>query len=481
MAIKFYNTLTNKKEVFRPLHKGEVRMYNCGPTVYSYAHIGNFRAYVFADLLRRYLEWRGLAVKQVMNITDVGHMTFDEAADAKGEDKIEKAARKEKKTPIQIARFYEKAFFQDIGKLNIQNAMVYPRATEHIPEMIELVKALLKKKYAYQSGNSVYYSVEKFRKYGKLSGNTIKELMAGKRVEVNPEKKNPFDFALWIRNPKHIMQWESPWGRGYPGWHLECSAMSMKYLGKTLDIHTGGEDNIFPHHECEIAQSEGATGKRFVKYWMHTRHLMVDGRKMSKSLGNFYTLKDLLDKGYSPMAIRFTLLSAHYRSKLNFTDSAVKQAEENVRTLQKLVARLGSVKGRESKKVRDLVKDARNGFKEAMDDDLNISGALASLFDLVREINKRVAGNRMGPKNGDEVLKFILDLDNVLGLDLGDAREVWRGLEEAEGRIKDLIFERDLYRKAKKWLEADRIREELRKEGIVLEDTKEGAKWRKAK
>lgn len=480
MAVRFYNTYSGKKEPFKPLHKGEVRMYNCGPTVYSYAHIGNFRAYIFADLLRRYLEWRGLAVKQVMNITDVGHMTFDEVADSAGEDKIEKAARKEKKSPLEIARFYEKAFFQDIGELNIQNAMVYPRATEHITEMQELVKKLEEKGYAYQSGDSVYYSVEKFRNYGKLSGNTIKQLMAGKRVEVNPEKRNPYDFALWIRNPDHIMQWDSPWGKGYPGWHIECSAMSMKYLGPTLDIHTGGEDNIFPHHECEIAQSEAANGKKFVRYWMHTRHLMVDGRKMSKSLGNFYTLRDLLDKGYSPMAIRLVLLSAHYRTKLNFTDSAVKQAEGNLKTLREFVSRLGAVKGKESPKVKELVKEARKGFKEAMDNDLDISNGLARLFEFVREINKLLSGGKIGPKNAEEALEFIMDLDNVLGLQLGETAGGWRTLEEAKGRVRDLLFERDLFRKGKKWSEADRVREELRKEGIEVEDSKEGVRWKKA-
>ncbi|MFQ5648172.1 MAG: cysteine--tRNA ligase, partial [Candidatus Aenigmatarchaeota archaeon] len=390
MVLRFYNTLTKKKEAFKPLKKGEVRMYNCGPTVYMYAHIGNFRAYVFADLLRRYLEWRGLKVKQVMNITDVGHMTFDVVADSTGEDKVEKAAREEHKTPEQIARFYEEAFYEDAGKLNIKKAGVYPRATEHIPEMIEMIGKLLKKGYAYRGEDGwVYYDVTKFKGYGKLSGNTLEKLKAGHRLEVKKEKRHPQDFALWIKNPKHMMQWDSPWGRGYPGWHVECSAMSTKYLGLTLDIHTGGEDNIFPHHECEIAQSEGATGKPFVKYWMHTRHLIVDGKKMSKSLGNFYTLRDLLKKGHSPKAIRFLLLSAHYRTKLNLTEAALRQAEKNVKGLEELAARLKEIKdGKPNKELDKLTKKAGEEFGKAMDDDLNISLGLAKVFGFVREVNK---------------------------------------------------------------------------------------------
>jgi len=266
--VHVFNTMTRTKQEFIPLTEGLVRMYHCGPTVYNFATIGNFRAFILADLLRRYFEFKGLRVEQVMNLTDVGHMTSD--AD-EGEDKLEKSAREQKKDPYEIAEFYTQAFFNDIDALRIVRAHHYPKATEHVPEMIELIRKLLDRGHAYISGNNIYYDISTFPEYGKLSGNTLAKLQAGARIEINPEKKSPHDFALWKSDPHHIMQWDSPWGRGFPGWHLECSAMSMKYLGNTLDIHTGGEDNIFPHHECEIAQSEGATGETFVRYWMHTR------------------------------------------------------------------------------------------------------------------------------------------------------------------------------------------------------------------
>ena len=481
MVLKFYNTLTKRKEVFKPLREGTVTMYNCGPTVYDYAHIGNFRAYIFADLIRRYLEWKGFKVKQVMNITDVGHMTFDEVADSTGEDKVEKKAKEMKKDPWEVAKFFTKAFFEDIDKLNIKRATVYPRATEHIKEMIGMIGILLKKGYAYRGTDGwVYYDVTKFKNYGKLSGNTLDKLKVGHRLEVKKEKRHPQDFALWVINPKHIMQWDSPWGRGYPGWHIECSAMSMKYLGLTIDIHTGGEDNIFPHHECEIAQSEAASEQKFVRFWMHVRHLMVDGKKMSKSLGNFYTLRDLLKKGHNPKAIRFLLLSAHYRTRLNLTDAALKQAEKNVKGLEELVARLKEVKDGAYNEVLDKhTQKIRKEFEAAMDDDLNISLALAKVFRFVREVNKALDAGKINKKLARSALERIYDFDQVLGLELEKIKSPWRSFEEAKGRVKDLLFERELYRKEKKWAEADRIREELKKEGILIEDTKEGVRWRR--
>ena len=476
MVLKFYNTLTKRKEVFKPIKKGQVQMYNCGPTVYDYAHIGNFRAYVFADVLRRYLEWKGFRVKQVMNITDVGHMTFDEVADSTGEDKIEKKAKEMKKDPWEISKFFTKAFMEDIKKLNIQQASVYPKATENVPEMIKIIEKLIEKGYGYVVKGSVYYDVSKFRDYGKLSGNTIKQLKAGARVEPNPDKKNAFDFALWVKNPRHIMQWESPWGTGYPGWHIECSAMSTKYLGETLDIHTGGEDNIFPHHECEIAQSEGANGKTFVNYWMHCRHLFVNGKKMSKSLGNFFTLRDLLDKGYDPRAIRFLLLSANYRTKLNFTDQAVKQAGQTVMGLDDFISRLKSVKGGVyDNKLGNSLKRLKKEFEESMDDDLNISLALARVFDFVRTVNK---AQGIGKRNSREIAETFLDFDRVFGLNLGE-EEGWKSLKEAGKDIGGLIEKRESFRKGKNWAEADRIRNQLKKKGIVLEDAKEGVKWKR--
>src|SRR3972149_2047156 len=292
MTLKLYNTYSKKLEEFTPIEDGKVKMYNCGPTVYSHPHIGNFRSFIFADVLHRYLEYSGYKVTQVMNITDVGHLTLDDVE--AGEDKLEAAAKREKKDPYQIAEFYMNEFFELAKLLNLLPAYKYPRATEHIKEQITLAEELIKKSYAYVVGGNVYFDVTKFAKYGKLSGNTLTQLKAGARIEVNTEKRNPMDFALWKNDPKHIMQWDSPWGKGFPGWHLECSAMSMEYLGETIDIHTGGEDNIFPHHESEIAQSESATGKQFVRYWLHCRHLLVDGKKMSKSEGNFYSVQDIL-------------------------------------------------------------------------------------------------------------------------------------------------------------------------------------------
>ena len=480
MVLRFYNTLSKKKEAFRPLKKGRVSMYNCGPTVYDYAHIGNFRSYMFADLLRRYLEWKGFRVKQIMNITDVGHMTFDEVADSAGEDKIEKKAKEMKKDPWEISRFFTQAFFDDRDKLNIKPAEVYPKATEHVGEMISMIERLKKNGHAYESGGSVYYDVTSFRKYGRLSGNTIEKLRAGSRVEINPDKRNPYDFALWVKNPSHIMQWGSPWGRGYPGWHIECSAMSTKYLGDTLDIHTGGEDNIFPHHECEIAQTEGATGKTFVRYWMHARHLMVDGKKMSKSLGNFYTLRDLIEKGHNPKAIRYLLLSAHYRTKLNLTEQALKSAQKTVDSLEGFVRKLKSARGRETDKTEKLLKKTKKAFEKAMDDDLNISLALAALFDFTRDISRLCDRGEVSEKNALDVLEFMYDIDRVLGLELDRVEEEWFTLKEADSKVRHMLETREIYRKEKKWSEADRIRDRLKEMGIAVEDSPQGPRWKKA-
>jgi cysteinyl-tRNA synthetase len=470
MTLKFYNTMTRKKEVFRPLKRGVVTMYNCGPTVYFYIHIGNARAFMFADILRRYLEYKDFVVKQVMNITDVGHMIFDEEAEGAGEDKIEKSAKEQKKTPKEIANFYIKAFLKDSKALNLKEPFKRPKATEHIKEMIGIIEKLVKKGYAYvaESG-AVYYDVDKFKDYGRLSGNTIDKLEAGKRIEVNPEKKNWYDFALWKIDPNHLMQWDSPWRRGYPGWHIECSAMSMKYLGETLDIHTGGEDNIFPHHECEIAQSEGSTGKQFARFWMHARHLLVNGEKMSKSRGNFYTLRDLLDKGYDPKAIRYLLLSAHYRTRLNFTEKGLKEAEKTIKSIEEFVSKVKN--GKDNEKSNKLVKKAKKGFEDALDDDLNISLALSVVFNLIREVNKTGGG-----KN---VHKTMLEFDKVLGLELDKIGELWHPPEKAPREIKKLILKREKLRKDKKFREADRIREQLREKGIVLEDTEKGTMWKK--
>ena len=468
MAISFYNTLTNRKEEFAPLEPGRVTMYNCGPTVYMYAHIGNFRSFMLADLLHRYLEYKGFEVDQVMNITDVGHLTSD--AD-EGEDKLEKAARVEKKDPWQIAEFYATAFFEDIDALNVKRATVYPRATEHIDDMIRTVEQLIDKGHAYVVNGCVYYDVTSFPGYGKLSGNTLDKLSAGARLEVNPDKKNPHDFALWVTDPSHIMKWESPWGVGYPGWHLECSTMSQKYLGETLDIHTGGEDNIFPHHECEIAQSEGATGKPFVKYWLHARFLLVDGKKMSKSLGNFYTLRDLLAKGLDPMAIRYTLLSNHYRQQLNFTFDAVEASAGAIRRLNEFVANMESAKGEgESPEIVKRVEEVEADFEAAMDDDLNIAAALGHVFDFVRDVNKLDVGAADGAKAAAVIRKF----DAVLGV-LPEPQD-----RTLDAEVEALIAEREDARKNKDFARADVIRDQLKAQGIILEDTPGGVRWKRA-
>jgi cysteinyl-tRNA synthetase len=478
MALKLYNTLKKRKEVFKSKKKGEVRIYSCGPTVYTYAHIGNFRSYIFSDLLSRYLEWKGFKVRHIMNITDVGHMTGDEELSEKGEDKIEKAAREQKKKPEEIARFFEKAFFEDAKLLNLRKAEKYPRASEHVKEMIGIVGKLVKKGYAYNIQGNVYFDINKFSDYGKLSGNTLKNLQAGKRVAVRGEKKNPFDFALWIKNPNHIMQWPSPWGKGYPGWHLECSAMSLKYLGEDIDIHTGGEDNIFPHHECEIAQSQASTGRRFVRYWLHARHLQVEGKKMSKRLGNFYTIRDLVKKGHNPLTVRFLLLSSNYRTKMNLTEESLKSAEETVKNLRSFVSNLKAFPGGKGAQLSKRIEKARKGFESAMDDDLNISLALSSVFDFVRDVNGLISEKRLSKNNVKAALDFISDIDKVLALDIGKGEE-WLSLKQAKGKIKDLILKREEFRKKKSWREADKIRNKLKKEGIILEDTESGVRWRK--
>lgn len=490
--IYLYDSLGKKREVFKPQKGKTVTMYNCGPTVYDYVHIGNLRAFLFADVLRRYLEWRGYKVKQVMNITDVGHMVSDVDV---GKDKLEMASEKEKKTPWEIATFYTQTFFEDIDSLGIKRAWKYPRATEHVKEMIKLIDKLLKKKAAYVVNGSVYYDLKTFPGYGELSGNKMNDLVAGKRVEVKEEKRNPYDFALWIENPNHVMQWKAPWSikAGYPGWHIECSAMSMKYLGATLDVHTGGEDNKFPHHECEIAQSEGATGKRFVRYWLHVKHLLVNGQKMSKSLGNFYTLRDVLQKGFSPQAVRYVLMTTHYRDTLNFTFESLKAAQTALDRLNEFIKKIISypplkirgVRGSYESDFFHLIQKARQDFAAAMDDDLNISKAMAVVFQFVKQTNQffdkipfspplirqPAEGERGGFK---EVLELLQDFDKVLGLGLGVARK-----EVIPANIKTLAQAREKARQAKDWAQADELRQQIEQEGYTIEDTPQGPQIRK--
>jgi cysteinyl-tRNA synthetase len=487
LALKLYNTRSRSEEVFEPLDPPRVRMYHCGPTVYNYAHIGNLSAWVFADILRRVIEYAGYEVTQVMNITDVGHLTVDDVADARGEDKLEAAARRENRTPWDLARHYTRCFFADLEALGIKAAHYYPRATEFVPEMIELIQELEKNGFAYRAGADVYFDISRFPAYGALSGNTLEKLEAGARVEVREEKRSPHDFALWKTDPKHIMQWPSPWGRGFPGWHIECSAMARRFLGDSFDIHTGGEDNIFPHHECEIAQSEGATGKPFVRYWLHTRFLLVDGKKMSKSLGNFYTLRDIEAKGYSPRELRYLFISTHYRTQPNFTFEGLDAARRALERLDRFVEKVsGEAAGAGGEATADLslVMAARRAFDDAVAADLNISLALGAIFELVREGNKRV----FPPGEADAVLGFLRDVDQVLGVLFWTPLAERRGSEApparaaglAEAEAQALLDRREAARKAKDFATSDRLRDELRKGGWVVEDTPRGPRLKRA-
>jgi cysteinyl-tRNA synthetase len=480
MALVVHNTLTRRKEPFVPVAPGRVRMYNCGPTVYSDAHIGNFRAFLFADVLRRWLEASGLAVTQVMNITDVGHARDDDPDF--GEDKLDAAARREHLDPWKIAEKYTALFLADLDALGIRRAHHYPRATQYIAPMIAIIERLIAGGHAYVAGHDVYYSVPSFPGYGRLSGNTGEDLLAGARVETREEKRDPRDFALWKSDPHHLMQWDSPWGRGFPGWHIECSAMSRALLGEgTLDVHTGGEDNVFPHHECEIAQSEGAFGVPFVRYWMHTRFLQVDGGKMSKSLGNLYTVRQLRDMGFPPVAVRLLLIRGHYRQVLNFTLDGLRQAAADVRRLRLFAAQMqdaagdaapgGAAAGDAARgDGPDFVREARARFAEGLDDDLNMSAALDGVFTLLSE------AHRAGVRGSDAaaVLAALRAFDAVLGV-----LEAPGEGEPLDADIDALIARRNAARAAKDWKAADALRDELLARGIELLDGRDGVTWRR--
>jgi cysteinyl-tRNA synthetase len=492
MALRLYNSLTRRTEEFRPLQEGRVGIYVCGPTVYGHAHLGHAKSYVSFDVLVRYLrylhpDWN---ITYVQNITDVGHLTDD--AD-EGEDKVAKEARKERKHPMAVAEYYTRSFFEDMDRLNCVRPDISPRASGHIIEQIELVKTLIEKGFAYEVNGSVYFDVSKFPAYGKLSGRNTEEMLAGARVDISPEKKNPIDFALWKKaEPNHIMQWSSPWGMGYPGWHLECSVMSMKYLGKTIDIHGGGLENQFPHHECEIAQSEAANGVPFVRYWVHNNMVTVDGQKMGKSLGNFITLKEAfagshekLTRAYEPLAIRQLVLNSHYRSPLDFSDAALfaahsghQKINEAVRALRKQLDT--APPGEPDTGVLQQLQDAKAKFKETMNDDLNTAVALSVLFDLVRLTNKLLEDR----ETTQETLRAVNETFTRLGGDvLGVVQE---GYVEASGvgeevidkLVSILIAQRAEARKARDFAKADAIRAKLDEAGLVLEDTPTGTNWK---
>jgi cysteinyl-tRNA synthetase len=460
--IRFYNTLSGKLEQFNPIVDGEVNLYTCGPTVYDYAHIGNFRAYIFEDLLKRFFIFRGFKVKHVMNITDV-------------DDKTIKGANAEKVELQEFTQKYTDAFFEDIEKLYISKADHYPRATDHIPEMVVIIKGLLEKGYAYKKNGSVYFNISKFPNYGRLSNIDLKQLRPGKRIESDEyEKESANDFALWKDKKEGEPFWETEVGPGRPGWHIECSAMSSKYLGQTFDIHCGGVDNIFPHHENEIAQSEAFFGKSFVNYWLHCRHLIVDGEKMSKSKGNFYTLRDLLAKSVDPYALRFLLLSTHYRKMLNFTFEALEQASSSLKRINDFLYELNNrqFEEGENKDISRLVEETEKKFIAGLEDDLNISVALRALFDMIRKANTLISQGKVCRKDGEKLTSAILSLDNVLAV-LPREQE-----ETISSELMKKIEEREKARADKNYELADQLRKELLKQGIVLEDTKDGVRWK---
>lgn len=455
--LQLYNSLTRKIEEFKPINPPSVGLYTCGPTVYDYDHIGHAWNYTMADVLRRTLEFNGYKTKHVMNITDVGHLTSDGDT---GEDKLEKGARREGKTVWEIAKYYTDIFLKNREKLNLLTPHTICKATDHISEMIELIKKLEAKGATYSINDGVYFDITKFPKYGMLSGNTIEKLKAGARIEPNPEKRNPADFALWKFSPKNSdrqMEWDSPWApqgardkvKGFPGWHIECSAMSMKYLGKSFDLHTGGEDNKFPHHECEIAQSETATGKTFVNYWFHTRFLMVEGEKMSKSLKNFFTIADLEKKGFSPVALRYLFLTAHYRTNLNFTWKSLEAAQNALNNLYDAVSEMPAPK--------IGCAEFEKQFLEAINDDLNTPKALAVMWDLVK--------SNYPPEAKKQTL---LKTDKILGLGLDKIKKKKTTIPK---EIKKMAEQREKAREEKNWALADQLREKIEKAGFMVEDT----------
>jgi len=489
MTLKIYNTLTRQKEIFVPIEEGRVGIYVCGPTVYDHPHIGHAKSYVSFDIVVRYLRHLGYEVRYVQNITDVGHLTDN--ADS-GEDKIEKRARLEKIEPMELVEMYMRSYYEDMDALHNLRADISPRATGHIPEQIDLVNALIDKGFAYESNQSVYFDVSKLKDYGKLSGRKPEEQESGARIEINPEKRHPADFALWKKAESgHIMKWNSPWGVGFPGWHLECSVMSMKYLGETFDIHGGGIENVFPHHECEIAQSEAANEVPFARYWMHNNMVTVEGQKMGKSLDNFVTLKDAFKK-FSPLTIRFFVLNTHYSSPIDYSEEALDAADKGlerlyntIRNVRERMESSGGTEGMEMWKTK--LESYKNTFEKAMNEDFNTAEALAVLFNLTKEVNSLL-------NNEDVVSKGVLaEIDsffriyggNILGIitekTVQNDQEGAGAYKMEDGLIKALIDTRNELRVSSQWELADRVRDRLRELGIIIEDKKGEVVWRKKK
>ena len=453
MDIYFYNTLTKNKELFKSIESGKAKIYSCGPTVYKDATIGNMRTNLFQDTLRRVLRYNGYELKHVMNITDVGHLVSD---GDEGEDKMLKSAREEHKSPIEIAEHYTKLFFKDLERLNIETPEIVCKATEHIKEMLEMVEKIMERGYAYETSTAIYFDVSKLDEYGILSGINLREQKAGARVEVDPEKRNPYDFALWIKAPEnHLMKWDSPWGPSYPGWHIECSAMSTKYLGEEFDIHTGGIDLVPTHHENEIAQNKGACGKNPAHYWIHGEYLLINGGKMSKSLGNTYLIDDIIARGYSPLAYRLFNYSCHYRGKLNFTWEGIESANTSLIRLREGYQK--HLNGN-SNISDEIIADMENRFHQAINDDMNMPLALSVVWEAVKY-----------PEKSPKIAQLLKKFDTVLGIKIDEVQET-----KIPQEILDLVEERKQARSDKNWSESDRLRDLIAEKGYIVKDTKDG-------
>ena len=453
MDIYFYNTLTKQKDLFKPIEEGKVKIYSCGPTVYKDATIGNMRTNLLNDTLRRVLKYNGYELKHVMNITDVGHLVSD---GDEGEDKMLKSAREEHKSPLEIAEHYTKLFFRDLERLNIETPEVVCKATDHIKEMLEMVQKIMKNGYAYETSTAIYFDVSKLDKYGILSGINLNDQKAGARVDIDPEKRNPYDFALWIKAPaNHLMKWDSPWGPSYPGWHIECSAMSTKYLGEEFDIHTGGIDLVPTHHENEIAQNKGACGKNPAHYWIHGEYLLINGGKMSKSLGNTYLIDDIIARGYSPLAYRLFNYSCHYRGKLNFTWEGIESANTSLIRLREGYQK--HLNGN-SNISDEIIADMENRFHQAINDDMNMPLALSVVWEAVKY-----------PEKSPKIAQLLKKFDTVLGIKIDEVQET-----KIPQEILDLVEERKQARSDKNWSESDRLRDLISEKGYIVKDTKDG-------
>ena len=495
MALRLYNTMGRKMEEFVPIHSGKAGFYGCGPTVYNYAHIGNLRAYVFLDILDKTLSYLNYDITHVMNITDIGHLSGD---DDEGEDKMVKTAKQRNQSVLEIAQFYTDAFFNDIDRLNIRRPDIVCKATEHVQDMIDLIKRLEEKGHTYMSGGNLYYDVSTFPDYGKLACLNLDDLKAGARIDVDQNKKNPQDFVLWFTKSKfenHALVWDSPWGRGYPGWHIECSAMSMKYLGEQIDIHTGGIDHIPVHHTNEIAQSEGATGKRWVNYWLHNEFLVIakekgqedqEAGKMSKSSGNFLTLQSLVDKGFHPLDYRFFLLGAHYRSQVAFSWTAMEGAKNARKALLQRVEKVlaqneGKLPEKGAVAISAKGQEYLDKFTTALENDLATPQALSALQVAIKD----------AALSAEEILSLVGIMDGVLSLSLLEgASALYQEKKAAESatpaemtpedlEIQALVDERTVAKKAKDFARADAIRQELQERGIQIIDTPQGPQWKR--